>query len=86
MTYQEMHNYSSSDAQKIRRKVKEINLHVQGGKPCYWDQKLGDGDQATTVRYRVFRARFSKGRFEIIPLSKNHWMAASLVDKFELCR
>jgi len=78
MTYQEMHNHESSVEQKIRRKVREINDHVYAGKPCYWDR--------AEKRYRVFRARLSKGKFQIMPLAGQKWLEASIDDQFEFYR
>lgn len=69
-----------TDEQKTRRKVREINDHVSAGKPCYWDVA------ATQKRYRVFRARMSKGRFQIMPLAGQKWLDASLTDNIEFCR
>jgi hypothetical protein len=68
-----------TDEQKIRRKVREINDHVSAGKPCYWDQ-------SEQKRYRVFRARMSKGRFQVMPLAGQKWIEASLTDHFEFYR
>jgi hypothetical protein len=68
-----------TDEQKIRRKVREINDHVSAGKPCYWDQ-------SEQKRYRVFRARMSKGKFQVQPVAPARWMDASLADSFEFCR
>jgi hypothetical protein len=78
MTYQETHNRESSDEQKIRRKVRELNEHVTSGKPCYWDH----GQK----RHRVFRARMNKGKFQIMPIAPQKWLDASLTDNFEFCR
>lgn len=50
-----------TDEQKIRRKVREVNDHVSAGKPCYWDR--------AEKRLRVFRARMSKGKFQIMPIA-----------------
>lgn len=69
-----------TDEQKIRRKVREINDHVLSGKPCYWDLS------ATQKRHRVFRARMSKGKFQIMPIAGRKWLDASLEDNFEFCR
>jgi hypothetical protein len=67
-----------TDEQKIRRKVREINGHVSAGKPCYWDRN--------EKRYRVFRARMSKGKFQVQPVAPARWMDASLTDNFEFYR
>jgi len=64
--------------QKIRRKAREINDHVSAGKPCYWD--VGQ------KRYRVFCARVSKGRLQVMPLASRKWLNASLADNFEFYR
>lgn len=67
-----------SEEQKIRSKVRELNQHVQAGRPCYWDR----GQR----RLRVFRARFNKGKFQIQPVAPQKWLDASLADHFEFCR
>ena len=64
--------------QKIRRKAREINDHVSAGKPCYWD--VGQ------KRYRVFCARMSKGKLQVMPLASRKWLTASLDDHFEFYR
>lgn len=65
--------------QKIRRRVREINEHVLAGKPCYWDRKPEE-------RFRVFRARIKKGKFQINPVSSFNWCEADLTDNFEFSR
>jgi hypothetical protein len=67
-----------TDEQKIRRKVREVNDHVSAGKPCYWDR--------AEKRLRVFRARMSKGRLQIMPIAGRKWLDASLQDNFEFYR
>ena len=67
-----------TDEQKIRRKVREVNDHVSAGKPCYWDR--------AEKRLRVFRARMSKGKFQIMPIAGRTWLDASLQDNFEFYR
>lgn len=73
------HNREDAPDLLIKRKVREINDHVLAGKPCYWDKSPGK-------RLRVFRARVSKGRFQILPIAGQRWMDAQLGDNFELCR
>ena len=76
--YQKIHNRESTPEQKIRRKVREVNDHVSAGKPCYWDH--------AQKRLRVFRARLSKGKFQVMPLAGRKWLDASLEDHFEFYR
>lgn len=68
-----------TDEQRIRRKVREINDHVFAGKLAYWNQ-------SPQKKYRVFRARYSKGRFQIMPLAPQKWLDAGINDVFELYR
>lgn len=65
--------------QQIKRKVREINERVQAGKPAYWNQ-------SSAKKYRIFRARYFKGRFQIQPIAPQKWMDAQITDIFELCR
>ncbi len=67
------------DEQNIRRKVREINDHIDAGKPVYWGR-------TPEKRFRVFRARFSKGRFQILSVAGLMWLEANLGDDFELSR
>lgn len=64
--------------QKIRRKAREINDHVISGRACYWDHEK--------KHLRVFRARLSKGKFQVMPLMGRKWLNASLNDHFEFYR
>jgi hypothetical protein len=76
---------SSPEATAIRAKVREINNHVQAGKPCYWDRTT-EASGTIRRRHRVFRARFSKGKFQIQPLAPQKWLDASVEDNFEFYR
>jgi len=71
-----------TDEQTIRRKVREINDYLFAGKPVYWDRPA-PGGQNGHKRFRVFRARLSKGKFQIMPLAGRKWLDAGITDNFE---
>ncbi len=68
-----------TDELQIKRKVRAINDHLFAGKPVYWDK-------SNQKRYRVFRARLSKGKFQIMPVAGRKWIEAGIEDHFEFHR
>lgn len=58
--------------------VRQINDHVQAGKPAYWEKP------GASVRPRIIRARVKAGKFQVKTFSG--WVTASETDKIDLAR